>query len=80
MAPATLVAVKVRLLPSHTGELLLTTGEGGVALTAIDALAGRLEHCPTVTITLYVPASDKLTLLTVGFCKVDVNPLGPVQL
>jgi hypothetical protein len=34
---------------------------------------------PTVTVTLYVPAIAAVAPGRVGFCKVDVNALGPVH-
>ncbi len=34
----------------------------------------------TVAVTLYAPAAAVVTSAIVGFCNVDVNPFGPVQL
>jgi len=34
----------------------------------------------TVAVTLYCPAAAVVTSAIVGFCNVDVNPFGPVQL
>ena len=34
----------------------------------------------TVAVTLYCPAAAVVTFTIVGFCNVDVNPFGPVQL
>jgi len=39
-----------------------------------------LVHVPILTVTEYVPAVVAVTLGILGFCKVDVNPDGPVQL
>jgi hypothetical protein len=32
-----------------------------------------------VTVTVYVPAFTAVILAIVGFCKLEVNPLGPDQ-
>ena len=45
-----------------------------------DVVAELLVHCPTFTVTEYEPASAAVALLMTGFCKEEVNPLGPVQL
>jgi hypothetical protein len=37
-------------------------------------------HPLTVTVTLYVPLMAIVAFAIVGFCKVELNPFGPVQL
>lgn len=56
-----------------------TLGVAGVAFTTTTVVAGELAQ-PLFAITVYVPADANTALATVGFCKVDVNPFGPVQL
>ena len=54
----------------------------GNGFTTTVVLAGALLVQPLefVTVSEYVPAIDKVALEdTVGFCALDVNPLGPVQ-
>jgi hypothetical protein len=43
-------AVKFKLPPSHTAELFVAVGEGGIALTTTLVLTGMLVHC-VVTVT-----------------------------
>jgi len=49
----------------------------GFIITDVVAVA---EHPnKLVTVTVYTPAAAVVTLLMLGFCKVEVNPFGPVQ-
>ena len=50
-----------------------------MALTVTDTVAGELAH-PLSAITVYVPVAAVVTFVMKGFCDVDVNPFGPVQL
>src|ERR1051325_10662758 len=52
----------------------------GVVLTTTTVDPCALVHPFTVTVTLYVPAAAAVTLAILGFCEVEVNPFGPVQL
>ena len=53
-----------------------TTGNG---LTVAVVVPAVLVHPLTVAVTLYNPVAAVVALAIVGFCKVDVKPLGPVQ-
>ena len=59
--------------------MLPAVGVGNAfTVTVVDAVA---EHpLALVTVTVYVPAAAAVTLAIDGFCNVDVNPFGPVQL
>ncbi len=59
---------------------MLAVGVAGTGLTTTVVEPGALVHPPTVTVTLYVPASVGSTFVTTGVLDVDVNPLGPFQL
>jgi hypothetical protein len=72
-------AVKFKVDPTHSGPLLPGVGADGIGYITTVVVAAGLVHPFTVTVTLYVPASDKLTFETEGFCNADVNPFGPVQ-
>ena len=52
----------------------------GVGFTTTLTVPALLGQPPTVTVTEYVPALAAWAFVTVGFCRADVNPLGPVQL
>jgi hypothetical protein len=71
--------VRLSVDPSHNGPLLEAVGVAGTLLTTTVVDPAALEHPPTVTITLYVPAFTNATLAIVGFCSVEVKLLGPVQ-
>ena len=45
--------------------------------TLVDAVAVQLFALETTSV--YVPAFAVVAFATVGFCKVDENPLGPLQ-
>jgi hypothetical protein len=73
-------AVKFNTPPSQTGALVEIDGEEGTVLITTGVVAELLVHCPTFTVTEYDPASAVVALLMTGFCKEELNPLGPVQL
>jgi len=68
------------VLPAQIGPLLLAVGGVGIALTTAVVVADAEVQPLTVTVTLYVPDADVMAFGTDGFCRVDVNPFGPVQL
>jgi len=74
------VAVKLIVLPEQTGELEPAVGAEGVCFTETDVEPAAPGQPLTVAITEYEPESGKEILLTEGFCKVEENPLGPLQL
>jgi hypothetical protein len=45
-----------------------------------DVVPAKLVQPPIVTVTEYVPAIADEAFVSAGFCKVDENALGPVQL
>ncbi len=74
------VQVKLSGLPEHTGELLpaTATGFGRTSTTVVALLVQGMP--PRLTVTVYVPNAVSGTFGIIGFCIVDVNPDGPVQL
>ena len=80
VAPDTVEAVKFSVDPSQRGPLLETVGTAGIALTTTVVLAEALLHPLAVVVTEYVPALLVVTLVITGFCKLEVNAFGPVQL
>ncbi len=79
VAPVTAVVVKLIVFPVHTGLLLDGAGVAGVLFTTTVVVPTKLVHPLTVTVTLYVPAIAAVAPVRVGFCKAEVNVLGPVQ-
>jgi hypothetical protein len=77
--PTTVFAVRFRSSPSQIGLLDPRVKAAGVALTVTEVFTGVLGH-PLSTTKVYVPASAVVVPVIVGFCCVDVNPFGPVQL
>lgn len=75
-----MLAVKLIVEPAHKGELLPTVGAAGVGFTTTEIVEEELPHPITETRTLYVPAMAGVTGDKVGFCTVDVNEFGPLQL
>jgi hypothetical protein len=63
------VHVKVRVVP------VVALGAPAAGFTTWVAVEGQPALAGSVTVTVYVPAA-----LTKGFCNVDVNPPGPLQL
>jgi hypothetical protein len=56
----------------------------GVKLTVapvfkVTVVVVEAEQPLFVTVTVYVPAFTAVILAIVGFCKLEVNPLGPDQ-
>jgi hypothetical protein len=51
----------------------------GVVLTVTLVVAVEVHPPTAVPVTLYIPAFTALTLLIIGFCKVEVKPFGPVH-
>lgn len=79
VAPATRFDVRFNVLPSQMGLLLPAVGVAGVALIVTVVVAGVLAQ-PLLATTVYVPAAANVTFVIAGFCSVEVNPFGPVQL
>ena len=79
VAPVTSVAVRFKVLPAHIGPLFPAVGAVGIALTVAVVVPAVLVHPLTVAMTLYSPVAAVVALAIVGFCKVDVKLLGPVQ-
>ena len=79
VAPATTGVERLSVTPAHNGPLLVAAGVAGTGLTTTVVEPAALVHPPTVTVTLYVPASASVTLAIDGFCTAAVKPLGPVQ-
>src|ERR1700726_1143623 len=78
VALATVVAFKFKVAPAHIGLLLVATGTGAV-FTITSVVPGALGQLATVIITEYVPEAAEVAPGMEGFCKLEVNPLGPVQ-
>ena len=76
------VAEEERLIgfPVHTGELEETEGAAGVAFTTTFVVPADEVHPLSVMVTLNVPASASVAGVTVGFCTMEANPFGPLQL
>jgi hypothetical protein len=66
--------------PTHTGLLLEATGAKGVRFTITEVVATRLVQPLAITTREYVPALEAEAPVMTGFCKPDVNELGPFQL
>ena len=73
-------AVSCNVCPAQIGPLLFAVGGDGTALTTTMVVAEDDVQPFTVTVTLYVPDAAVVAFVIVGFCSVDVNPFGPVQL
>ena len=80
MAPATGLVNRVNVEPAQIGLLLVGVGAEGAGLTTTLTVPTPLAQVPTVTVKEYVPAAAIVALGIDGFCKADMNPLGPVQL
>src|SRR6266446_5082750 len=65
--------------PPPTTGLLLEALAVGFECTVTDVVALAVQPDAFVTFTIYVPAADVVTLLMLGFCNEEVNPLGPVH-
>ena len=80
VAPETTDAVRFKVEPAHIGLLLEADGAVGIALTVTLTVPGELMQPANIAVTEYVPVAKVVALVIEGFCKVDVKPLGPVQL
>ena len=74
------MVLKFRVCPVHNGPLLVGAGVAGNGFTTTVVVPGALVHVPTVTVTLYTPASVGSTFGIDGLRMAEVKPLGPVQL
>ena len=72
-------ADKLNVVPEQTGLLLDAVGADGVTLIVTETVPAAPVHPFLVAVTEYVPDSAVVTLPIVGFCKVDVNPFGPLH-
>ena len=74
-------AVRFKVVPEQTGELLPAMGALGGELMTTVRVEVMLAHpfAIEVTATEYVPASDVVTLLTTGFCKAEEKLFGPLH-
>ena len=72
------VAVKVDAEPEHT-----TAGDEDAVTEVVTILTVVLELVEQpdelTAVTAYAPEFKFVTLLTTGFCKLEVNPLGPLH-
>jgi hypothetical protein len=60
--------------------LALAVGAAGIGLTTTLVVPVELEQPDTVVINEYMPEPLSVIPLIEGFCKLDVNVFGPVQL
>jgi hypothetical protein len=79
VAPVTAGVERLRVAPTHKGPLLEAVGVAGAAFTTTVVEPAALVHPPTVTVTLYTPASANVTLAIFGFRTAELKPFGPVQ-
>jgi hypothetical protein len=80
-----LFAVRVSVLPAHTGAgvvlpFILGIGVLGMLLTTTAVVPAGPVQPFTVTVTEKVPVEAFVTDGILGFCADDVKPDGPVQL
>jgi hypothetical protein len=80
VALGTVLQVKFNVAPIHNGELLPAVGVAGIGFTTtVTVPAGPVQPF-TVAVTEYVPLAATVAFTMDGFCDVEVNPFGPVQL
>jgi hypothetical protein len=79
VAPATVGVDSEIVAPAQYAPPLPAVGVAGMALTMTLVVPAAEVQPLTVIVTEYVPASAVVALVRVGFCSVDVKPLGPVQ-
>jgi hypothetical protein len=79
VAPATVLAVRLRVEPAHMGPLLPAVGAVGIGLTVTVVVPALLEHPPTLAVTEYVPVARVVAAAIEGFCEVEVKLFGPVH-
>jgi hypothetical protein len=58
---------------------LLAVGVAGAALTTTVVVPAALVHPDTVMVTLYTPASARVTPAIFGFRTAELKPFGPVH-
>ena len=68
------------MVPTQRGPLLETVGEAGITFTTTLVVADPLVQPFDEDVTEYVPEFIEVTFVITGFCKLEVNPFGPVQL
>ena len=73
------LALRFRVCPVQTGELLDSVGADGGELMITFTVPALLVQPFTVIVTEYEPASAPVTLLMVGFCKDEEKAFGPVH-
>jgi hypothetical protein len=73
-------AVRLSVCPAQIVELLAAVGAAGIGLIVTVVIPAGLVQPFTVCVREYVPLARTVTPAMVGFCKVDVNAFGPVQL
>ena len=76
---ATVVVARFKLDPEQIGLLLLGVGMAGLLLMVTFTVPAPLLHPFTVVVRLYAPDIDVVALVKLGFCEVEVKPLGPDQ-
>ena len=79
VAPAIVVAVRLRLFPSHMGELLPAVGAVGIAFTTTVVVPAADVQLLTVAVTLYTPEAAVVAAPMVGFCVDELKLFGPVH-
>ena len=69
---------KFKVLPEHTRELLEMLAVGAGDTVALD-MAVAEQPAALFPIKVYWPLAARGTLVIVGFCRLDVNEFGPLQ-
>jgi hypothetical protein len=80
VAPTVEVEVKLKVCPEHKGELAPIVNTVGVWFTTTFTVFAALAQPEIVAVTEYTPAASVVAPTIVGFCAVEVNELGPLQL
>ncbi len=75
-----MLADKLSVEPTHKGPLLDAAGAGGIGFTITLVETDALLQPFTEAVTLYIPASDVVTMVIIGFCWFDIKLFGPDQL
>ena len=73
------LAVKSNGEPEQTGLFDEAVGTVGTLFTVTTIVPATLAQAPTLAVTLYVPEANVVGVAMVGFCNVEVKPLGPVH-
>ena len=79
VAPTTVAVLSVKVDPAQIGPLLVGAGVAGIAFTVAVVDPAALVHPFTVTVTEYIPDCAVVAEEIDGFCRLDVNPPGPVH-